>query len=123
MSVQSRCNLLGGKLTTTEDETNFELLSRYLGGLNESRRLWIGYRYSSSGSRIGLEGNEAPGVVQDDSNFNGSTTGNINSCIGIQNGKFIVAPCTDTLPFICTIAYNGEWWICITLYKGVPQPN
>ena len=100
--------MLGGELTTTENETNFELLSRYLGGLNESRRLWIGYRYSSSGSRIGLEGNEAPGVVLDDGNFNGSTSGNDRSCVGMENGKFIVASCTSELPFICTIVYNGK---------------
>ena len=107
-SARGYCSVLGGELTTTENETNFELLSRYLEGLNESRRLWVGYRYSSSGSRIGLEGNEAPGVVLDDGNFKGSTSGNDRSCVGMENGKFVVASCTIELPFICTIVYNGK---------------
>ena len=108
-AAQGHCILLGGELTTIQNETDFELLSRYLGGLRETRKLWIGYRLTNSGSRIGLEGNEAPDVVRDDNNFNGSTSGDDNSCIGIWNGKFIVAPCTNALPFICTIVYNGEW--------------
>ena len=106
--AQGRCSLDGGDLTTTEDEINLRLLSRYLEGLKETRKLWIGYRLSSSGSRIGLKGNEAPAVLLDDSNFDGSTAGDVNSCVGIQNGRFFVAPCNDKLPYICTIVYNGE---------------
>ena len=99
---------LGGNLVTTEDSIQLTLLSRYLGGLRESRRLWIGYRLSSFGTRIGLKGNQAPDVVQNDRNFNGSTSGDVDSCIGIQGGKYVVVPCDQTLPFICVITYNGE---------------
>jgi hypothetical protein len=47
-------------------------------------------------------------VVLDDGNFNGNTSGNDRSCVGMENGKFIVVPCTTELPFICTIVYNGK---------------
>ena len=93
---------------TTKDGSQFNLLSRYLGGLSESRKLWIGYRMSNSGSRIGLEGDRAPDIVQYNGNFNGSTSGNSDSCIGIQTGKFIIASCSQRLPFICTIVYDGR---------------
>ena len=95
-------------MITTESEQQFRLLSRYLGGLQEKRTLWIGYRLSSSGSRIGLEGDGAPSVILDNNNFNGSTSGNGDSCVGIQSDKFVVVPCAQTLPSICTITYDGE---------------
>lgn len=98
---------------TTEDDVQLTLLSRYLGGLRESRKLWIGYRLSNDGIRIGLEGGLAPEVVQNDRNFDGSTSGDDNSCIAIQGEKYVVADCDEAHPFICVITYSGEYIMAV----------
>ena len=83
-------------------------LGRYLEGLNETRTLWIGYRYVM-GSRVDVAGQAAPEVLQDGGNFvSGTTAGDADTCIGVQEGRFVNVPCAERRPFICHFTYAGE---------------
>ena len=86
-------------------------LGRYLEGLNDTRTLWIGYQYVM-GNRVDVAGRAAPEVLQDSSNFvSGTTTGNTDTCIGVQEGRFVNVPCAERHPFICLFTYSGEFSI------------
>ena len=102
------CRDRGGDLISVEDDLKFKTLTRYLLGLNETRRLWIGYRYTSSGSQVGTDGKVAPSLLQSEGNFNGEMSGDENSCIGIHKGMFFTASCSESLGFICLYIYKGE---------------
>ena len=103
------CRNRSGILITVDNSQQMLTLGRYLEGLNDSRRLWIGYRYTSSGRPVDMTGQAAPAVLQDNRNFEGGViAGDTNTCIGVQMGSFFNAPCTEGLAFICSYRYSGK---------------
>lgn len=102
------CQNMNGTLITVENSTQMLTLGRYLEGLNETRILWIGYRYVM-GSRVDVAGQPAPEVLQGSRNFvSGTTAGDTDTCIGVQEGRFVNVPCAERRPFICHFTYSGE---------------
>ena len=108
-SSDAHCQNKSGFLITVDNSTQMLMLGRYLEGLNDSRKLWIGYRYASTGGAVDMAGQAAPDVLQDGTNFaGGATAGGANTCIGVQEGRFFNAPCTEGYPFICSYTYSGK---------------
>ena len=102
------CQIANGTLITVENSSQMLTLGRYLEGLNDTRTLWTGYRYVM-GSRVDVAGQAAPEVLQDSGNFvSGTTTGDTDTCIGVQEGRFVNVPCSERRPFICLFQYSGE---------------
>ena len=101
------CQNTNGTLITVENSTQMLTLGRYLEGLNDTRTLWIGYRYVM-GNQVDAAGRAAPEVLQDSGNFVSGTAGNTDTCVGVQEGRFVNVPCAERCPFICLFTYSGE---------------
>ncbi len=107
------CKSGGGNLISIQNYSHLARLERYLEGLKETRSFWVGYRYSSEGERVSLEGDPAPDVIREDGNFNLTTaTSNqqvdVGTCIGIRKGTFFNSGCSNSLPFLCAYNYTGK---------------
>lgn len=104
------CTSKRGRLLEVAGDADFKRLNRYLEGIRETRKLWVGYRYSASSVRVTVEGGVASDVVLDDGNFgsgngvNGSTT-----CIAVKEGRFFDTPCSNFLPFLCQYSHSGKY--------------
>lgn len=107
-SAVQNCQQQGGQLLTIKDLSQFVRLGRYLEGLREDRQLWVGYRYSSDGSRVDIEGQVAPAVVSDDGSFVGTASGNQQTCIGVRGFSLLSVSCDQSLSSICMFTYGGE---------------
>ena len=105
------CQDNGGSLLTVRDMTDFDQLSHYFDGLSETRPVWIGYRYNTTGVRVALDAELAPRVIQNDQNFVGSIAGDKSTCIAMQGSWLINVACSDTLPFACIYSYGGMYML------------
>ncbi len=106
---RENCESEGGELISVGDEMQFHVLGRYLSGLNNSRRLWIGYRYNSLGEQMAITGDEVPDLIFTEENFlTGDMVGNESDCIGVKEGMFFTAPCSESLGFVCSRTYEGN---------------
>lgn len=107
------CRSGGGGLISIPTTTDFVLLNRYLEGLEETRGVWVGYRYTESRERVDVSGAAAPSVLQDSGNFNRSSdSGGTGICIGLQNGKFFGTTCSSLMHFLCEYTYSGGEFAC-----------
>ncbi len=102
---REHCERDGGRLVSVGNDLQFQTLGRYLSGLNETRRLWIGYRFNGSGEQVGVT-------------LDGVVVGDETSCIGVQEGMFVTAPCSTRLGFICSYTYESESFGAVSQCSG-----
>ncbi len=107
------CQDSGGSLISVRDKEDFEQLIRYLEGLSEDRILWTGYKYSTTGVRIAVDGELAPEVIQDDRNFAVRTTGTELTCVAVQGAVLVNIECSRAQSFACMYSYEGKQVIAV----------
>lgn len=102
------CRDRRGHLLQLKDNTDFSTIKRYLKGLKETRKLWIGYRYNNSNDRVSADGGVASSVILQDENFNHQANQpDEMTCIAINGSFFSDVPCSNQLHPLCAYDYSG----------------